>query len=73
MNRVEAAMLSGSVGRRFPATVLSLHGDNARVQVAEPLATAECAAPRHPSPGSVITVVLRSADIATGSVAFDAV
>ncbi|WP_331710519.1 hypothetical protein [Microterricola viridarii] len=73
LNRVEAAMLRGSVGARFPATVLSLRGERARIQLADPVVTAECAAPRHPSPGSVITVVLRSADISTGSVAFEAV
>ncbi len=73
VNRVEAAMLSGRVGARFPATVLSLRGDSARIQLADPVVTAECAAPRHPSPGSRITVVLRSADVATGSVRFEAV
>lgn len=73
VNRVEAAMLSGSVGQRFEATVLSLRGERARIQLAEPLVTAECAAPRRPSPGTVITVLLRSADVGTGSVAFEAV
>ena len=73
VNRVEAAMLSGSVGLRFQATVLSARGDSARIQLAEPVVTAECVARRHPSPGSVITVLLRSADVATGSAHFEAV
>lgn len=73
INRVEAALLSDDVGRRFEATVLSLRGDTARVQLASPAVTAECRSPRHPSPGSRVSVLLRAADIATGSVHFEAV
>ncbi|RZU64700.1 exoribonuclease R [Microterricola gilva] len=73
INRVEAALLSDDVGRRFEATVLSLRGDSARVQLAEPAVTAECHASRHPSPGSRVSVLLLAADIASGSVRFEAV
>lgn len=73
INRVEAALLSDSIGQRFEATVLSLRGDSARVQLSEPVVTAECRAPRHPSPGTRISVLLVSADIASGSVRFEAV
>lgn len=73
INRVEAALLSDHVGRRFEATVLSLRGDSARVQLAWPVVTAECHAPRHPSPGSRLNVLLIAADIASGSVRFEAV
>lgn len=71
LNRVEAALLSDSVGQRFDATVLSVRGDKARIQLTEPVVIAECVAPGHPSPGSIISVLLRSADIATGSVQFE--
>lgn len=73
INRVEAALLSDSIGQRFEATVLSLRGDSARVQLSDPAVTAECHAPRHPSPGTRISVLLISADIASGSVRFEAV
>ncbi|KQW07544.1 ribonuclease II [Leifsonia sp. Root4] len=73
VNRVEAALLSDDVGRRFEATVLSLRGESARVQLASPAVTAECHAPRHPSPGSRVSVLLLAADIASGSVRFEVV
>lgn len=73
VNRVEAALLSDDAGRRFEATVLSLRGDSARVQLGSPAVTAECHAPRHPSPGSRVSVLLLAADIASGSVRFEVV
>lgn len=73
INRVEAALLSDSIGQHFEATVLSVRGNTARVQLAEPAVTAECVAPQHPAPGSRITVMLVTAEIASGTVRFEAV
>ena len=41
---VEAAALSGRVGERFVATVLEVRGDDAVIQLVEPVVTATCPA-----------------------------
>jgi exoribonuclease R len=68
--RVEAAVLRGRVGERFDASVLELRGDKVVVQLIDPAVTASCAAPTGTRPGERITVLLESADIATGAVEF---
>ncbi|MFC6357352.1 RNB domain-containing ribonuclease [Luethyella okanaganae] len=70
VDRVEAALLSDKIGRRFAATVLAQRGDTAVIQLVQPAVTAECAAPERPKPGSHVTVTLDSVDIATGAARF---
>ena len=68
--RVEAAVLAGRVGERFDATVLELRDDHAVVQLTDPAVTTNCPAGDGTRPGERVSVVLESADIASGAVQF---
>lgn len=67
---VEAAVLSDRIGDRFSAVVLELRGDDAVIQLAEPAVTASCPIVTGTRPGTRIEVVLRAADIRSGTVRF---
>ena len=68
--RVEAAVLSDRVGRRFVATVLEIRGENAVIQLAAPAVTATCPATIGARAGTTVEVVLEHADIGAGEVRF---
>jgi exoribonuclease R len=70
VNRVEAALLSSSVGRSFAATILSVRSGKATVQLVEPAVTATCPAPADARPGGTTRVTLDAVDIATGTIEF---
>lgn len=67
---VEAAVLSSRVGEHFSATVLELRGDDAVIQLVDPVVTASCAATPAVRPGERIAVVLEQAEIRSGTVRF---
>ena len=67
---VEAAALSGRVGERFVATVLEVRGDDAVIQLVEPVVTATCPATPAVRAGARLTVALERADIRTASIEF---
>ena len=70
---VEAAALSGRVGERFVATVLEVRGDDAVIQLVEPVVTATCPATPAVRAGARLTVALERADIRTASLEFQLV
>ena len=71
MNAVEAAVLHARVGETFTATVISVKKGRGQVQILDPAVTAACDGKI--VAGEVITVRLIDAEIATGTVRFEAV
>lgn len=71
LDRVEAALLSGSEGAVFDAVVLGRRNGGARVQVVQPPVTAKVAG-LDADPGATVRLRLRAADIATGTVVLEA-
>jgi exoribonuclease R len=70
VNRVEAALLAGSVGHEFTATVLVVRGASAVVQLSAPSVTATCRAIDGLAAGAPVRIRLDAVDIASGSVTF---
>jgi exoribonuclease R len=70
LDRVEAALLSGSEGAVFDAMVLGRRNGAARVQLVQPPVTAKVAG-LDADPGTTVRVRLRTADIATGTVVLE--
>jgi exoribonuclease R len=68
--RVEAAVLSDRVGKRFAATVLEIRGENAVIQLSDPAVTATCPTVPGARAGVTVDVVLELADIRAGEVRF---
>ena len=69
IDAVEAAVLSGRVGERFDATVISARANGGgTVQLADPAVTANCTGVV--VAGTSVSVVLETADIATRTVRF---
>jgi exoribonuclease R len=71
VDRTEAALLSGSVGREFDAVVLrpgQAEGDAGEVYVPDPPVLARCTGDL--TPGAVVRVRLTAADPATGRIEF---
>jgi len=67
LDRVEAALLRDRVGAAFPAFVLEVRGDRARVQLQDPPVTAHCPAAGLAAGEQVRLRVLR-ADVPTGKI-----
>lgn len=67
LDRVEAALLRDRVGEAFPAFVLEVRGDRARVQLQDPPVTAHCPAVGLAAGEQVRLRVLR-ADVPTGEI-----
>ncbi len=67
LNRVEAALLRDRIGEEFPAVVLEVRGDRARVQLQDPLVTAYCPADGLVA-GSRTRVRAVRADVPTGEI-----
>jgi exoribonuclease R len=70
VDRVEAALLADRVGESFAATVLSVGGKNAVVQLRDPAVTASIAATDGLAAGTVVSLTLKSVAIAEGVVVF---
>jgi exoribonuclease R len=70
VDRTEAALLSGSVGREFDAVVLRANGEAGEVYVPDPPVLAHCAGDL--TTGAVVRVRLTEADAETGRIAFAA-
>ncbi|MWB99928.1 RNB domain-containing ribonuclease [Agromyces seonyuensis] len=69
--RVEAAVLADRLGETFRASVVDVEGGRAELQLVDPAVTARCDADPGWNAGQDVDVVLRAADIASGSVRFD--
>lgn len=72
LDRVEAAVLHGREGEQFDAVVLSRRGDGIRVQLSEPAVDAKVRG-LDADPGTTVRLRLERADVAAGTVVFDAV
>jgi exoribonuclease R len=70
MDRTEAALLSGSVGREFDGVVLRADGDGGEIYVPDPPVLAHCAGAL--TAGAVVRVRLIAADPETGRIEFAA-
>ena len=66
-DRVEAALLRDRVGEIFPAVVVEVRGDRARVQLADPAVTAQCPADGLEA-GTRVDVRVVAADVPSGSI-----
>ncbi|MGV8969025.1 MAG: RNB domain-containing ribonuclease [Microbacteriaceae bacterium] len=71
IDTVEAAELSLRIGEIFEVTVISVRGNTARIQLADPAVAAQCTGELEV--GSVVWARLDVADISTGEVRFTAV
>jgi exoribonuclease R len=69
VDATEAFLLSGRVGERFEAVVLSANGAGGTVAIAAPAVRANCAGQGLPV-GERITVILEAADVAARTVQF---
>ncbi len=69
LDHVEAALLAGRVGERFPAVVVDLDDDEATVQIADPAVVATMPADGL-ALGEPVTLRLAAADPARGAVVF---
>ncbi len=67
LDRVEAALLRDRVGEVFPAVVVEVRGERARVQLAEPAVTAQCPADGLEA-GTRVEVRVIAADVPSGSI-----
>lgn len=70
-DRVEAALLRDRVGERFTAVVIEVRGEHARVQIVDPPVTTQCPA-EGLTAGTVVTVRVVGAEIASGRIELDA-
>ena len=69
LDRIEAAVLHGREGEEFTATVLSIRGDGARVQLQRPPVDAKVA-DLAAEPGATVRLRLVGADVETGALDF---
>lgn len=65
---VEAALLAPLVGTTIDATVVSVRGDRASVQIADPAVSGSLLVPDGTTPGEVVRVRVVRADIAKGEI-----
>ncbi|MEV8337877.1 RNB domain-containing ribonuclease [Leucobacter sp. NPDC077196] len=67
LDRVEAALLRDRVGEVFPAIVVEVRGERARVQLDDPAVTAQVAAAGYTA-GTRVDVRVVAADVASGTI-----
>ncbi|MFK4760638.1 RNB domain-containing ribonuclease [Microbacterium sp. ZW T5_45] len=73
VNCVEAALLTPFVGTELDATIVSIRGERATVQIAEPAVTASAPLPSGAVPGSAARFRVVRTDISRGEIEFEPV